>query len=300
MIKTAYISVIIIWSTTPLAVFLSSQSGVWFGVTSRMTIGLLTLLTIFIVTGQRLTLTKQAFSAYLAAGFGIYIAMSLVYFSAQYIPSGWISVIFGLSPMITAVLSFHILDEDHFNKAKLLGMSLGLFGLLFIFSSGQSLGNMAKIGVFTMLLSTIAHALSAVYLKKINAPISGIESTLGGLLIAAPLFAMTFYISGEQVTELSYTTIASILYLGFIATAIGFSLYYFILKNLDAMRVSLLTMVSPVCALMLGNLLNQEPINFSIIIGTVLIILGLSLFELRIGDHLRKCQEMTRLSSKAE
>jgi drug/metabolite transporter (DMT)-like permease len=43
--------------------------------------------------------------------------------------------------------------------------------------------------------------------------------------------------------------------------------------------VALLTLVTPVLALMLGNALNQEPLSVSVLTGTAAILLGLVLFQ---------------------
>ena len=280
MVKATYLSVIVLWSTTPLAVQWSIQSGMLFGLMSRMSIGLLVLALLFVITKQKLTLHKDAFIAYLTVGLGIYFAMSFVYWSAQYIPSGWISVIFGLSPIMTGVLSIFLLGENHFARNKTLGMVLGIVGLVVIFHTSAAIDMHAVYGVVAMLMSTFSHAVSAVLMKKINAPVSGTESTLGGLLIAVPLIMVTFLLSGEDVGEFTARSVISIIYLGAIATAIGFSMYYFILTKLDAVKVSLITLVTPVCALLLGFLFNDEPLSISILLGGALVLLGLALFEL--------------------
>ncbi len=282
MVRATYLSLIVIWSTTPLVIYWSSQSGVLFGLTARMVIGMFTLVMIFIATKQKLTCTKDAFITYLIAGLGFYLAMSLVYWSVQYIPSGWVSVIFGLSPIITGVGSIYLLNENHFTISKTLGMVLGMTGLLVIFSSSKELGTQAIWGVCAMMMSTIAHSMSAIFIKKINASVSGVESTFGGLLIAVPLFSMTFLMSGGSVDHISMSTVLSIGYLGIIATAVGFSMYYFILKKMDVVRVSLISLVTPVCALFLGSLLNGEKVTVSVLVGTALIITGLALFEIKI------------------
>jgi len=65
------------------------------------------------------------------------------------------------------------------------------------------------------------------------------------------------------------------LYLGLIASTFGFALYYYILIRMDVGKVSLITLISPVCALVLGNVLNDEPIGMNIIIGASCICSGL-------------------------
>ncbi|MEM7027591.1 MAG: EamA family transporter [Pseudomonadota bacterium] len=296
MVKATYLSVIVIWSTTPLAIKWSIEPGVLFGLMSRLSIGLLVLIVFFAITGQKLKFNRVTSLAYLTAGIGIYFAMLFVYWSAQYIPSGWMSVIFGLSPIITGLLSVMILGENHFTLNKTMGMLLSLSGLIVIFYTSAAIDVNAVIGVFAMLMSTIAHSVSAVLLKKINAPISGTQSTFGGLLIAAPLVVITYLLFGKAVGEFSPRSVASLLYLGAIATAAGFSMYYYILNRLDAVKVSLIALVTPVCALFLGILLNHEPLSISVLIGGALVISGLALFELQ-G---KKPESMKSINDEAE
>ena len=281
MVKTSYISVIAIWSTTPLAIQWSIEAGLFFSLLARMSIGLLVMLMIFLMTKHTFKIDKQAWYAYMIAGLGIYFSMSLVYWGAQYIPSGWISVIFGLSPIITGIISIIFLNENHFNLSKSLGMILGVTGLFVIFKTGAQISLNSFYGVLALLLSTFTHSLSAVMLKRLNASISGIDSTFGGLIIAVPLLGVTFLLLGEELATISSQAIISIIYLGAIATAIGFSMYYYILQKLNVIRVSLITLITPVSALFIGMVFNDEAITVSVILGTALIMLGLVLFEIR-------------------
>ena len=93
-VPTAYICVILIWSTTPLAIQWSSEGGGYlFGVTARMALGLLFCLLAIRFSGVAMPWHGRARGTYLAAGLGIYGSMSLVYWGAQYVPSGWIAVL---------------------------------------------------------------------------------------------------------------------------------------------------------------------------------------------------------------
>ena len=113
-VPAAYLTVIVIWSTTPLAIQWSSIGvGYEFGVAARMLIGLLALLLIIRLRGLPLPWSRHARTVYLVSGLSLFIAMSLVYWSAQFIPSGWISVIFGLAPLITSAFASFILHENN-------------------------------------------------------------------------------------------------------------------------------------------------------------------------------------------
>jgi drug/metabolite transporter (DMT)-like permease len=281
LVRVAYIGVIIIWSTTPLAIQWSSMGGgVLFAVSARMLIGLLVLYTIFKVTRLSLPISKPAIKVYIVSGLGIFTSMAAVYWGAQFIPSGWIAVVFGLSPIVTGVLSKVLYRQKSFSVMKLIGIVFGLAGLMTIFGYSSEFSVDATWGIIAIVVSTITHALSAVVIKHINAPLTGVEATHGGLIVAVPLFLTSMLISNEQISlEVPVVAWIAILYLGVIATALGFSMYYFILKNMDAIKVSMITLVTPVTALLLGALFNNEPLSVSILMGALLVVLGLAVFE---------------------
>ncbi len=286
IVRLAYLSVVLIWTTTPLAIQWSSQGGGYlFGITSRLFIGFCVLYAIFLLTRIKLTRTTVAMQAYCVSGLSIYISMLSVYWGAQYIPSGWIAVIFGLSPITTGILSSLLLANKEFSLFRLLGIASGLIGLFVIFGSNSQFSLFTLWGVTAVLFSTVSHSLGAVLIKRINAPISGVEATYGGLALAVPLFLVTLlasrYVSEQPLLmELPTSAWIAIVYLGVVATAVGFSLYYYILKNLDAVHVSLIALITPVIAVLLGALLNNEPLTTTVMLGTALVVTGLAMFEL--------------------
>jgi drug/metabolite transporter (DMT)-like permease len=71
----------------------------------------------------------------------------------------------------------------------------------------------------------------------------------------------------------------AIVYLGMIGSVLGFALYYYVLRHVEATRVALITLITPVLALLLGNLLNGEVLQFETVLGTAAILGGLLLFE---------------------
>ena len=93
-IPLAYISVIFLWATTPLAIKWSGEGpGFLFGVTARITIGAVCILFVMMLMRQCLVWHRKARQTYLAVALQIYGSMLAVYWAAQFIPSGWISVI---------------------------------------------------------------------------------------------------------------------------------------------------------------------------------------------------------------
>lgn len=278
-VPAAFAGVILIWSTTPLAIQWSSEGGGYlFGVTARMVLGLIFCLLAVRVGGVDMPWHRQARAAYLSAGAGIYAAMLLVYWGAQHIPSGWIAVLFGLSPILTSVFSALWLGERGLNLPRLSGLLLGIVGLVVIFGEGVAAGSAVGLGVAAVVLSTTLHAASAVWVKRFSGDLPAIAITAGGLSVAVPAFILTWFaFDGVWPTSLPERTRLAIVYLALFGSVLGFLGYFYLLRRLEAVKVQLLTLVTPVTALLLGSWLNGEVLLPGVWSGTALILAGLAL-----------------------
>ncbi len=285
-ILAAYAAVVLIWSTTPLTIQWSSVGiNFLFGVASRMVIGLTLLLCLHVILRKKIRRDKTALHMYLAGGISLWLAMSGVYWGAQYIPSGWISVLFGTTPIVTGLFAMLWLKENSFTPVKLMGLITSITGLGIMFLSGRLQTNASISGIMLVLGSVITHGSSAVWIKRINAGLDGMTATTGSLLVATPLFILTWWIlDGVWPNTIPITTVAAIVYLGVFGSVIGFTLYFFLLRSVSPNRLALITLMTPVFALMLGRWVNQEVVTTSVWIGSGIILLGLTLYEW--GDDL--------------
>jgi len=280
-VPAAFTGVILIWSTTPLAIQWSSEGGGFlFAVTARMVLGLVFCWLAIRLSATRIPWHTRARSAYLAAGAGIYAAMLLVYWGAQYVPSGWIAVLFGLSPLVTGLFAALWLRERSLTPRQLAGVLLGLVGLVTIFAEGTDLGPDTTLGVAAVLISTLLHSASAVWVRRLSAGLSAIAVTGGGLAVAVPAFLLTWLVVGADWPQaLSSRAAYAILYLALFGSVLGFLWYFYLLREVEAVKVSLLTLVTPVTALLLGHWLNGEVISAPVWWGTGLILLGIALHQ---------------------
>lgn len=280
-VPAAYLGVILIWTTTPLAIKWSGEGpGFLFGVTGRMAIGAALCFALMQVARVRLPLHRVARWTYVAAGLAIYGSMITTYWGAQFIPSGLISVVFGLTPLVTGILAALWLDERSLTPSKFGGMLAGFAGLAVIFGFGLKLGPHARYGLGAVLVATVLHATSAVWVKRLGAQIPALAVTGGGLLFALPLYLATWLaFGGGWPQELPVKAAASIVYLGVFGSVLGFALYFYALRRLDAGRIALITLVTPVTALLLGGALNGERPGAQVWAGTALILAGLVLHQ---------------------
>ena len=280
-IRLAFIIVIAIWSTTPLTINWSIQEvGFLFASTVRMILGgIFTVIAVFLLRYPVL-LHGAAIKAYLASGIGIYIAMLFGYWGATYVPSGWVSVIWGVSPIITGVLAHIILGDNTLTWNRILGAFLGVAGLAVIFLHSSAMGGNTVWGVPLLFIGVLGQTSTAVWIKQINAHVNGLVMSAGGLVVCIPMFILTWWVfDGEWPTQISNKAIGSIIYLAFFGSLIGFTAYFFLLNHVEASKVSLITLVTPVTALLLGYFLNQESLGIYVVLGTALILSGLASYE---------------------
>ena len=281
-VPVAYLGVILIWSTTPLAIKWSGEDvGFLFGATARLCIALAVGLILVMWLRNKHALTRQAIPVYLASGLTIYGTFICVYWGAQYLNSGLISVMFGLTPFFTAMIAQLWLKESNFTTSKVSGMLLGILGLLAIFHDQISLDSNLSLAMAGVLFAVAWQSFGTVWFKAAKTvEVSALSTTVGGISVATPLFALTWLMFDRQLpSDIATHTLSSIVYLGVIGSIFGMMMFYYALKKIDAAKISLITLIAPVLALIIGAVANGEEINQNIVFGTTLILSGLLLFQ---------------------
>ncbi len=276
-VPAAYVGIILIWATTPLAIQWSSESvGFVFGITARMVLGAVICLLVMWLLRVRFEWHKQAIMVYLASGMAIYAAMMAVYWGAQYITSGLVSVVYGLLPMVTTIVAMFMISGATWRLNKLLGIVMGMLGLMVIFNPQDGLNMATLMGVSGVLISVVLHSISMVWIQRMNADVSPMAQTAGGLWVALPGYLITWFVLDFEVpSEIPFKAAMAIIYLAVVGSVLGFVLFYYTLKHVSADAIALVTLITPVIALSIGNVLNNEVLTWQIGVGALLIISGL-------------------------
>lgn len=283
-IPVAYLTVVLIWSTTPLAIKWSAQgAGFAYAVAARMLIGLAVATLVLALWRIAPPMHQRARRSYLAGGLGQFGAMSLTYWGSQYIHSGLVSVLFGLSPLATGLMAMAWLKEEALTVAKVAGMLLGLAGLAVIFGDSGEMGDGdAVAGVAALLGAVAVYSASLVWVKRIGDDSPPLATTVGTLAVSMPLYGLVWWLAGADVpANLPVRAEAAIVYLGVFGSVLGFALYYYVIKHLDTGKVALITLVTPVLALLLGTVVNGEVVGVRVWLGAALIGLGLAVHQWR-------------------
>ncbi|WP_020682022.1 DMT family transporter [Marinobacterium rhizophilum] len=280
-VPSAYLAVLAIWATTPLGVAWSSETvnplmAAW------LRMGIAAVLGWLLVRGLRLDMPwhRSALRSYAYATLGIFGAMSATYMAARYVPSGLISVIFGLSPVISAVLAQALLREAPLAPHRWLACAIALLGLGWIFMDDATLSPGTWPGIALLLLAVMLFSLSGVMVKREALAIHPLPHTVGALLLSLPCYGLTWLLLDGTAPTFDFDSHSpwAILYLAVFGSLIGFVSYYHILSKLPPSTVALVTLITPVFALLLGSLLNHENIGLSVWSGTAIIMAGLAIF----------------------
>lgn len=280
-VAMAYGAVVLIWSTTPLAIKWSSGSMSYVSaITLRVMIALGICVAILALLRRPLIQSKQDWYAYAAGLIGVFPNMLVVFWSAQHIPSGLAAVIFGLYPFMVGLFSLVILKENIFNYRRILALLIALIGLAVININQFTLGGNAVFGVLGMISSTLMFGLSSVWVKHIGGSIDPLRQSSGTLVLAAPFLLISWWLLDGQVPQsIDQKTLFSILYLALAGSVIGGFLFFFVLRHCRVSSVGLITFMTPVVALLVGLLVNDEQFTVSTTLGCILIIVSLAIYQ---------------------
>ncbi len=281
-VALAYLSIILIWTTTPLAIKWSTDTDWFFGVAARTALGALLILPLLYWSKQRFSFEWSAIKVYIAASIPILGGMTMMYWAAQYLPSGWIAIIFALTPVITGLFAHYCLPNSRITRQKLIGVVVALTGLWIIFGPNlqTDLFKLQLMAIGIALLSVIAHSYGTVLVKRMNHTVPTLHVVIGALWVTALVHFALYPQTLLEWPDLSTRESWTIIYAASFGSVFGFLLYFYLLKQVDAIKVGLIPVITPVFALLLGYALNNETLNASVWLGAGLVTLGLIIFEL--------------------
>ncbi|KAA0010247.1 DMT family transporter [Billgrantia pellis] len=296
----AYLIVVLVWATTPLAIKWSAEAGAPVGsVMLRMLIAFLAGLAVLLLMRRGLRRDGRALKSYAAAVPGVFGAMALSYHASMTLPSGMMSVIFGMAPLISGLILQSMPGAVKLKRWHWIGCLLGVVGLGVVFADSLVLGNDQLPALLMMLLAVTLFSGSGIAVQRAAAGLGPLEQTLGALGLSLPCFFVLWLASGEPLTvPLSPRGLWAVLYLALFGSLLGFLCYYLILSRLPAATVALVTLITPVLALGLGMTLNQEQPSSSMLVGAILILVALGAYLF--GDRLARLKAARERTTELE
>lgn len=280
----AYISVVLIWATTPLAIQWSSDSlSFMAAVVARMAIALAIALLIHGLLRKSLFTYWQHARIYFAASIGIFPNMPVVYWGVQFIPSGLVAVIFAMTPFVTGLMTLLLLKQNPFTLKKVMALVLALAGLVIIFYHQLQFNTRSVYGIASILLSCVLFSFSSVWVKKLTQEetlrLDAFHQASGALLFSLPGLILSWWLmDGSLPQQVSVKSGASIMYLSIMGSLVGAALFYYILQRMSATAVSLITLMTPVLAIIIGKQLADEALSSQTLMGVAIVLFALLLY----------------------
>lgn len=270
----------IVWGTTYLGIRVAVESiPPWFITSIRQGIAALIVLGILIYKKQLSWIGWNNLKFQLIPSLlMIVIANGFTTIAEQSLPSGLTSIMSALSPVIIFIGGI-LFGIEKPNLKGIIGVLLGFLGVVFIFRNGLEdiLDPNYKTGMLFLSIAIMSWSAGTVYSKKHTHKSNNIALNLFYQFSISSLiqFVLAFiFSSNTDVNTWSLQSISAVVYLAVFGSVLAFFCYYYALKRVSAVQVSILNYVNTIIAVFLGWLLLGEVISFDFIIATALIILG--------------------------
>ena len=246
----------------------------------RVSLAALVLWGIALFCGHQLPRGRKTWQAFLALGLlNNVIPFGLIVFGQQTIGAGLAAILNATTPLWTVLVAALFLADERFSKQKLFGVLLGLVGVIVMVGPDSLAGISRNLGAqLAVLGATLSYAFASVFGRRFAAAkISPLHTALGQVTASSfILVPLALMIDTPWASALpSQATIFAILGLAVLSTAGGYLLFFNILERAGATNVSLVTLLIPPSAIVMGMLFLEETLQGIHFIGLALIILGL-------------------------
>ncbi|MEW6061201.1 MAG: EamA family transporter [Bacteroidota bacterium] len=276
----AYSAICTIWGSTWLVIKVGLETmtpllsaGLRFAVAGVVLFGIIRLRNIVIPWNSKtaaffITVSLTSFS----------VPFALVYWGEQHVSSGLTSILFAVFPFCVAIMSFLMLPNEKLTLAKIAGIILGFSGVVVIFLNDVRFGTGTEqvLGMAAIVCSALIQAFSAVLIKKhahdlspfvvsfIPMSFAGIFLTVGGLLF-----------ENLSVVQFTPAAIFSILFLAVFGSVTTFVSYFWLLKRVEVVLLSLTSFITPIIAVLLGVIILNESVSSHLLLGSSLVLGGI-------------------------
>lgn len=297
-IPIIYLLICLFWGSSWLVIKLSLEYlNPLFNLGLRFLIAAFSILLVIKWTNTKLDFSKESIKIYFLMGiFSYSLPFYLVYWAEQTIPSSLASVLFGMYPFFIAILSSIFIKEESLTINRILGIFLSFFGIVLIFSDGLKFDIRSySYGQLAVIASALMQAGIAITIKKKGGYLNPLSMNFLPLLIASfVLFIFSFQTEDISKNKLTIEPILMILYLAIFVTVFNFTAYYWLMKKINIVLLSLTSFITPVIAVALGILIGKEHLTRNILAGTIMVLLGIIIVNL---NGIKKFYHQRRFSS---
>ena len=219
------------------------------------------------------------------------IPFTLITWGQIQVASGLAAIFNAAVPLFTVVVAALLLPDEKVTPLKALGVVTGFIGVSIMLGFPSISESGYVIAQLAILVAGLSYAFAAVYGRRFKAQgINPMMLATGQLsvssLIMLPIaFGVDGVISADQVAT---TSMLAVLALAVLSTALAYILYFKVLADAGAINASLVTLLIPVSAILLGVSILGETLEWVHIVGMGLIALGLLIIDGRLWQLIKR------------
>lgn len=249
---------------------------------------ILAVLILFVVIRvQKIPLPKTAKEWRLIALTGFLqfsINYSMVFWSEQYITSGLAAVLQAMITVFGLILAWFFLPNERITKLKVFAVLMGIVGVAVIFYDQlkvQSL--MAFLGCVGIVVGSYAAAQASILVKSKGGALHPAALVFGQMICGLPIVIIYSLVAeGNPFTfHWTWRAVICVLYLTILGTIAAFWLYYWLLSKIESTKAMMISLVTPLIAVVIGAITIGEKMPPQTGLGGLLIIASIGLIVFR-------------------
>jgi drug/metabolite transporter (DMT)-like permease len=240
-----------------------------------------------IIKLQKLPLPKTAKEWKLIGLTGILqfaVNYSLVFWSEQHISSGLAAVLQAMITVFGLVLAWIFLPAERITWLKIFAVILGIIGVAVIFIEQLQINSvLAFAGCAAIVIGAYAAAQASILVKAKGGAFHPASLVFGQMICGLP-FIIVYALAAEgNPLAINWTlrAVICVLYLTIPGTIAAFWLYYWLLSKIESTKAMMISLVTPLIAVVVGAIFLNEKLPPQTFFGGVLILASIGLIVFR-------------------
>ena len=209
---------------------------------------------------------------------------SSVFWAEQYITSGLAAVLQAMITVFGLLLAWIFLPAERITPLKIFAVFLGIAGVAVISIEQLRVESvMAFAGCVAIVAGAYAAAQASILIKARGSSLHPASLVCAQMVCGLPaLLIYAFVAEGNPLTfDWTWTAVACVLYLTIFGTIAAFWLYYWLLSRIESTKAMMISLVTPLIAVLIGAIFLGERLPPQTLFGGVLIISGIGLIVFR-------------------
>lgn len=209
---------------------------------------------------------------------------STVFWSEQYISSGLAAVLQAMIMVFGLLLAWIFLPSERITKLKIIAVFIGILGVAVIFFEQLRIeDSMAFLGCVAIVIGAFAAALGSVLIKAKGGSLHPASLVFGQMICALPFIAAYSLIweGNPLYFDWTWRAVGCVVFLAVVGTVAAFWLYYWLLSKIESTKAMMISLVTPLIAVIIGGIVLGERLPSQTLFGGLLILASIGLIVVR-------------------